>query len=112
MARVFFAAFLLATLGAGSAAAQRRVVDLTAPDSLTLKATIFALNVSAFPGSPNAYDSLSDAYLAGGQKDLARANAQNALELLPSATGLTDEFRNAIRQSAEQKLKALGGPLR
>ena len=73
---------------------------------------IFALNVSAFPGSPNAYDSLSDAYLAGGQKDLARANAQKALELLPSATGVTDEFRNAIRQSAEQKLKALGGPQR
>jgi len=69
---------------------------------------ILKLNVTAFPGSPNVYDSLSDAYLATGEKDLARQNAQKALELLPSDTNDPEELRNAIKDSAEQKLKQLG----
>ena len=47
---------------------------------------IMKLNVTAFPESPNAYDSLSDAYLADGQKELARQNAKKALELLANDT--------------------------
>jgi hypothetical protein len=43
---------------------------------------IMKLNVTAFPESPNAYDSLSDAHLANGQKELERQNAEKALELL------------------------------
>ena len=34
---------------------------------------IFKLNVAAYPNSPNVYDTQSDAYLADGQKELARA---------------------------------------
>ena len=34
---------------------------------------LFQMNVTAYPNSPNVYDSLGDAYLAAGQKDLARA---------------------------------------
>ncbi len=70
---------------------------------------ILKLNASAFPDSANVYDSLSDAYLAAGEKDLARANAQKALELLASDTKDPEARRNAIRDSAEQKLKQLGG---
>ena len=66
---------------------------------------VFELNVSAFPRSPNAYDSLADGYLAAGKKDLARVNAQKALDLLPSATEVPVAFRDRIRESAEQKLK-------
>jgi Tfp pilus assembly protein PilF len=69
---------------------------------------VFALNVSAFPRSPNAYDSLADGYLAGGQKELSRLNAQKALDLLASAHDVPQQFREAIRESAEQKLKQLG----
>jgi dienelactone hydrolase len=69
---------------------------------------IMKLNVAAYPNSPNAYDSLSDAYLADGQKDLARQNAKKALELLPSDTTDNEQGRNGIRASAEQKLKQLG----
>ena len=69
---------------------------------------IFKLNVAAYPQSPNVYDSLSDAYLADGQKDLARQNAQKALELLSSDTKDPEQLRNNIKQSAEQKLKQLG----
>ena len=66
---------------------------------------IFNLNVTAFPNSPNAYDSLGDAYLADGQKDLARENAKKALELLPSDTTDTQQRRDGIKANAESKLK-------
>ncbi len=69
---------------------------------------IMKLNVAAYPNSPNTYDSLSDAYLADGQKDLARQNAKRALELLPSDTTDDEARRNGIKDSAEQKLKQLG----
>jgi dienelactone hydrolase len=69
---------------------------------------ILRLNATAFPESPNVYDSLSDAYLATGEKELARQNAQKALELLPSDTNDPEALRNAIKESAEQKLKQLG----
>src|SRR5262249_38977024 len=39
---------------------------------------IMKLNATAYPDSPNVYDSLSDAYLANGQNDLARDNAKKA----------------------------------
>jgi hypothetical protein len=51
---------------------------------------------------------LGDAYLAAGQKDLARQNAQKALELLASDTADSPQRRDGIRGSAEQKLKQLG----
>jgi dienelactone hydrolase len=69
---------------------------------------LFQMNVTAYPNSPNVYDSLGDAYLAAGQKDLARQNAQKALELLASDTADSAQRRDGIRGSAEQKLKQLG----
>lgn len=69
---------------------------------------IFKLNVVAYPNSPNVYDSLGDAYLADGQKELARANAKKALELLPSDTTDPQPRKDGIKASAEGKLKQLG----
>jgi pimeloyl-ACP methyl ester carboxylesterase len=69
---------------------------------------IMKLNVAAFPESPNTYDSLSDAYLADGQKELARQNAKKAIELLANDTTDAQARRDAIRDSAQQKLKQLG----
>jgi tetratricopeptide (TPR) repeat protein len=71
---------------------------------------LFQMNVTAFPNSPNVYDSLGDAYLAAGQKDLARQNAQKALELLASDTADDARRRDGIKASAEGKLKQLGSP--
>ena len=72
---------------------------------------ILKLNVAAYPNSANAYDSLSDAYLADGQKNAARDNAKKALELLASDTSTGDAQRKAIHDSAEGKLKQLAaGP--
>jgi dienelactone hydrolase len=65
------------------------------------------LNVDAFPESANAYDSLSDAYLADGQRDLAKQNAEKALTLLEKDSTTDPQRRELIKQSAEQKLKDL-----
>src|ERR1700686_3918033 len=69
---------------------------------------ILKLNAEAYPDSPNVYDSLSDAYFADGQRDLARENAKKALELLSSDTTDPEDRRNGIKSSAEEKLKQLG----
>jgi dienelactone hydrolase len=69
---------------------------------------ILKLNAEANPSSPNVYDSLSDAYFADGQRDLARENAQKALALLASDTKDPEDRRNEIKASAEQKLHQLG----
>jgi dienelactone hydrolase len=67
---------------------------------------IFQLNVEAYPQSANAQDSLGDGYLADGQKDLALAAAKKCLEMLAADKG-TDEFKKAVRASAEEKIAKL-----
>jgi CubicO group peptidase (beta-lactamase class C family) len=50
---------------------------------------VFKLNVEDYPQSANAYDSLGEAYLANGDKELAIKNYQRSVELNPhNATGI------------------------
>lgn len=77
---------------------------------LTGAIEIMKLNVAAYPNSPNTYDSLSDAYLAAGQKDLALQNAKKAIELLPNDTAEDEQRRNDVRDSAQQKINQLTQP--
>jgi hypothetical protein len=65
---------------------------------------IMKLNAMANADSPNAYDSLADAYLADGQKDLARQNAQKALEHLVSDTTDPEERRKGIKARARAEV--------
>ena len=44
---------------------------------------VFKLNVEAFPESWNVYDSLGEAYLADGKKELAMQNYRRSVELKP-----------------------------
>ena len=67
---------------------------------------IFQLNVEAYPNSANAQDSLGDGYLADGQKELALAAAKKCLAMLAADTS-PEEFKKAIRQSAEDKIAKL-----
>jgi dienelactone hydrolase len=71
---------------------------------------IMKLNVAAYPNSPNTYDSLSDAYLAAGEKDLALQDAKKAIELLSNDTAENEQRRNDIRDSAQQKINQLTQP--
>jgi dienelactone hydrolase len=70
---------------------------------------IFKLNVAAFPESPNAYDSLSDGYIAAKQNDLALENVKKALALLPGDTKDDLQFRTGLKNVDEKKLNDLGG---
>jgi pimeloyl-ACP methyl ester carboxylesterase len=76
---------------------------------------IFRLNVLAYPDSADATNNLADAYLAGGQKDLARKYAEKALTLLEShkapasSWSDTEERRGEIRRDAEKNLQKASG---
>jgi dienelactone hydrolase len=71
---------------------------------------LFKLNVTAYPDSPNVYDSLADAYLADGQTDLARQNAQKALDLLATYTKYPEDYAKTLRESAQKKLSLPASP--
>jgi len=77
---------------------------------------IFKLNLLAYPDSADAHYNLADAYLADGQKELARQYAEKALALLDSHSGPlsswsdTDERRGEIRDGLQKTLKKLSEP--
>jgi dienelactone hydrolase len=66
------------------------------------------LNTEAYPNSANTYDSLGDAYLADGQNELALQASQKALDMLATDKA-NEDFKKAIRASAEQKIAKLKG---
>lgn len=73
----------------------------------------FKLNVVAYPDSADAHSNLSGAYLADGQKELARQQAEKALALLDShrspasSWADTEQRRGEIRRDVEKILKQL-----
>jgi tetratricopeptide (TPR) repeat protein len=72
---------------------------------------IWKVVVMAYPDSADTSDNLAAAYLADGQKDLARQHAEKALAILDSHTvpasswSDTEQYRREIRRDAEQILK-------
>lgn len=68
---------------------------------------VLQMNADAFPKSANVYDSVSDAYLAAGNKVEALRFAEKALKMLETDTQTPAAFKDAIRQSAEQKIRDL-----
>jgi CubicO group peptidase (beta-lactamase class C family) len=53
---------------------------------------VFKLNTEAFPKSSNTYDSLGEAYMLHGDRDLAIRNYQKSLELDPKNTNAIDKI--------------------
>jgi pimeloyl-ACP methyl ester carboxylesterase len=68
---------------------------------------VFQMNVEAYPRSANVYDSVSDAYLAMGNKEEALKYAEKAIEALDKDPNATAEFKQLVRASAAQKIKEL-----
>jgi Predicted membrane protein (DUF2306) len=64
--------------------------ELIRADEMKEGIRIFQLNVETYPQSSNAYDSLAEAYMDGGNKPQAILNYQESLRLNPNN-------RNAIR---------------
>jgi tetratricopeptide (TPR) repeat protein len=71
---------------------------------------VFRLNLLAYPDSADAHANLADAYLADGQKELARQYAEKALSLLDShkaplsSWSDTEERRAEVRRSIASTL--------
>ena len=59
---------------------------------------IFKLNVAAFPQAFNTYDSLGEAYLAAGERELAIQNYRKSLELNPQNTNATDTLKRITQK--------------
>ena len=74
---------------------------------------VLKLVVTAYPDSADANENLADAYLADGQKDLAKQYAEKGLAILDShkvpasSWADTNEYRGEVRRSAEKTLKQL-----
>jgi hypothetical protein len=58
---------------------------------------IFELNVEAYPGSSNAYDSLAEAYMEHGDTELAIENYEKSVELNPANTNAVTKLKE-LRQ--------------
>lgn len=54
---------------------------------------IFKFNVSLYPDSGNVYDSLAEAYMKSGQKDLAILNYKKSLEKDPNNQNAKDKLK-------------------
>lgn len=54
---------------------------------------VFKMNVEDFPDSSNAYDSLAEAYMINGDKDLSIRNYQRSLELNPNNTNAVEMLK-------------------
>ncbi|HKF06104.1 MAG TPA: alpha/beta fold hydrolase [Candidatus Sulfotelmatobacter sp.] len=67
---------------------------------------LFKLNTEAYPASANAQDSLSDGYLAAGQKELALAAEEKCVELLPGDKN-NAQFKEQLGKVAQDKIGKL-----
>jgi formylglycine-generating enzyme required for sulfatase activity len=76
---------------------------------------IFELNLLAYPDSADAHSNLADAYLADGQKELAREYAEKALAMIDShqaplsSWSDTEQRRAEVRNDVRDVLRKLGG---
>ena len=70
--------------------------ELMKGGDLDLAIDVFRLNVKLFPDLPNVYDSLGEAYMTAGNKELAIINYKKVLEMNPQ------------NQNAKKMLEKLG----
>ena len=69
--------------------------------------SVFQMNVEGYPRSANACDSLSDGWLAAGDKEQALKYAQKAIAMLDQDPDATPQLKQLVRESAEGKIKQL-----
>jgi CubicO group peptidase (beta-lactamase class C family) len=59
---------------------------------------IFKLNLEVYPKYANGYDSLAEAYMQSGKKDLAIKNYAKSLELDPNNTNAVEKLNELIKE--------------
>jgi len=62
---------------------------------------IFKLNVEVYPKYANGYDSLGEAYLKDGKKELAIKNYAKSLELNPKNTNAIEKLNEIMKKESE-----------
>jgi tetratricopeptide (TPR) repeat protein len=67
--------------------------DLLGKNLIDQAIEVFKLNVESYPQSANVYDSLGEAYMKKGNKDLAIKNYEKTLELNPANPGARDALQ-------------------
>ena len=65
------------------------------------------LVVYAYPNSANAADGLADAYIAAGQKELARTTLQQTLKLIAGDSSLNEASKQWMTKVEQAKLEQL-----
>lgn len=78
---------------------------------LTEALEVFKLAAESYPGSPNAYESLSEALEATGNKEEAIRNAELCLQKLPGDSNIDENFRLVVKRSAEERIKRLNSSI-
>ena len=68
---------------------------------------VLKLNVESYPESANVYDSLAEAYMNNGDKELAITYYNKTLEMIPKDTKRNKEFLEGLKTGALEKLKQL-----
>jgi CubicO group peptidase (beta-lactamase class C family) len=63
---------------------------------------VFSLNTEDFPRSANTWDSLAEAYMVAGNKELAIRHYEKSLELNPSNTDALEKLRKLRGESAQK----------
>ena len=64
---------------------------------------VFQLNVEGYPRSANAYDSLSDGYLAMDNKEEALKYAQKTIDMLDKDPNATPELKRALARGRRKE---------
>jgi len=76
--------------------------DLLAMKHVKDAIEVFKLNVEDYPQSSNTYDSLGEAYMLDGNKELAIKNYQRSVDLNPNNTNGVDTLKKLRESQKEQ----------
>jgi len=72
--------------------------------------TLFKMNAETYPQSANCWDSLTEAYVANGDNEMALQCIEKVLETLPDDANLTPDLRQALETNAVRyKEQLMGG---
>jgi len=70
---------------------------------------LFQLNTEFYPGSPNAWDSLGEAFLGAGKREEALRCFRKVQELVPKDNQLPPDIKAMLLGNAEKKVRELEG---
>ena len=70
---------------------------------------IMKMNADAYPSSANCWDSLTEAYIAGGDNQHALECVDMVLQVLPEDTNISDDFKQTLQTNADRYKAMLEG---